>query len=81
MLAVSAFMVVYGTRLCMGTWGQSIPELTWLPVGLTYTPLPVGGFVTALFVLEHMVYGDQGNRAVVTYDWTPQEPAHAEGTL
>jgi TRAP-type C4-dicarboxylate transport system permease small subunit len=81
MLAVSGFMVVYGVKLCAGTWGQSIPELTWLPVGLTYTPLPLGGLVTALFVLEHMAFGDQSRRAVVTYDWMPEEVAHAEGTL
>ena len=81
MLAASLFMLVYGTQLCMGTWGQSIPELTWLPVGLTYTPVPIGGAVTALFVLEHLVYGDQSRRAAVTYDWMPDEPAHAEGTL
>jgi len=81
MLAVSIFMLVYGTKLCIGTWGQSIPELTWLPVGLTYTPVPVGGLVTALFVLEHMLLGSQARRPVVTYDWLPQESVHAEGNL
>ncbi len=68
MVAVSAFMVFYGTKLCMGTWGQSIPELPWLPVGLTYVPVPLGGFVTLLFVLEFLVYGDQSQRNVVRFD-------------
>lgn len=80
MLAVSLFVVAYGTRLCIGTWNQSIPELTWLPVGLTYAPIPIGGLVTALFVLEHVVLGDASRRPVVTFDWMPQEAAHAEGT-
>lgn len=83
MLIVSLFTVVYGTTLCMGTWGQSIPELTWMPVGLTYLPVPLGGLVTLLFVIEHMVYGDQSRRAVVTYDHQDDVPAGdmAEGTL
>lgn len=75
MLAASIFMLVYGARLCIGTWGQSIPELTWLPVGLTYVPIPLAGFITALFVLEHMIFGPQHRRAVVTYDWALDEHA------
>ncbi|MGE0348074.1 TRAP transporter small permease [Hydrogenophaga sp.] len=68
MLLVSLFMVYYGAKLCMGTWGQSIPELPWLPVGLTYVPVPLGGFVTLLFVLEFLLGGDQSQRRVVRYD-------------
>ena len=68
MLLISLFMLWYGVQLCIGTWGQSIPELPWMPVGFTYTPVPVGGAVTALFVLEHIFLGDQRHRAVVTFD-------------
>lgn len=78
MLGVSAFMIFYGTRLCMGTWGQSIPELPWLPVGLTYVPLPLGGLVTLLFVLEHVLVGDASQRRVVTYDWAADHGASTE---
>lgn len=81
MLGVSLFTVIYGTKLCIGTWGQSIPELTWLPVGLTYVPVPLGGMATLLFVLEHIVFGDQSRRAVVTYDWMPDHPAGAGGDV
>jgi TRAP-type C4-dicarboxylate transport system permease small subunit len=82
MLASCVFIVIYGTQLSIGTWGQSIPELTWLPVGLTYLPIPLGGAATLLFVLEHIVYGDQSQRAVVTYDWMPeQHPAGAAGDV
>ena len=70
-------MVFYGTKLCMGTWGQSIPELPWLPVGLTYVPVPLGGFVTLLFVLEFLVYGDQSQRAVVQFDLLPDSEEKA----
>jgi TRAP-type C4-dicarboxylate transport system permease small subunit len=75
-LPSSLFMLWYGIQLCIGTWGQSIPELPWMPVGFTYLPVPLGGAVTALFVLEHIVLGDQRHRAVVTFD---HEPAQAEG--
>ncbi|MDT4852232.1 Tripartite ATP-independent periplasmic transporter [compost metagenome] len=77
MVGVSAFMVFYGIKLCIGTWGQSIPELPWLPVGLTYVPVPLGGFVTLLFVLEFLFYGDQSQRNVVQFDLLPDSEEKA----
>ena len=68
MLMVSAFMVVYGAKLCMETWRQNIGEIPWMPVGATYLPVPLGGLITLIFVLEHMVFGAQARRAIVTYD-------------
>jgi TRAP-type C4-dicarboxylate transport system permease small subunit len=68
MLLLSIFMTVYGINLCTETWGQSISELSWMPVGFTYSPVPIGGFLTLLFVLEHMFYGSQSHRAVVRLD-------------
>jgi TRAP-type C4-dicarboxylate transport system permease small subunit len=73
MLSVSLFMLFYGTRLCIATWGQSIGELPFIPVGLTYMPVPIGGLITALFVIEHITCGSQSERAIVTYD---REGAH-----
>lgn len=68
MLVVSAFMVVYGAKLCMETWRQNIGEIPWMPVGATYLPVPLGGLITLIFVLEHMFIGSQAQRAIVTYD-------------
>ena len=68
MLAVALFMLYYGTRLCFATWGQTIGELPMIPVGLSYTPVPIGGLVTALFVIEHIFCGSQSERAIVTFD-------------
>jgi TRAP-type C4-dicarboxylate transport system permease small subunit len=65
---VALFALVYGTRLCIQTWNQVIGQLPWMPVGLTYTPVPIGGLVTALFVVEVMLYGSQHRRPVVTFD-------------
>ena len=68
MLFIAIFMTWYGAKLCMETWNQSIGQLPWMPVGVTYLPVPIGGAITALFVLERLVYGYQHHRDVVTYD-------------
>ena len=65
MLGVCLFVLVYGAQLCRGTMGQSIAELPWLPVGVTYLPIPLGAACTLVFVLERMVCGSQAQRAVV----------------
>ena len=68
MLAVSAFVLVWGLQLVQGTMGQTLSELPWLPVGITYLPLPLGSLVTLLFIVEHIVFGPQHDRPVVTYE-------------
>jgi len=68
MALISAFVLWYGTRLCVETMGQTISELTWLPVGVTYAPLPIGAALTLLFVIERMVFGSQAHRAIVRYE-------------
>ena len=73
MLIVALFTLVYGTKLCVETMGQVIGQLPWMPVGVTYLPVPLGGLTTLIFVLEHMVFGPQGNRAVVTFDHEKKE--------
>jgi TRAP-type C4-dicarboxylate transport system permease small subunit len=65
---VAAFMSWYGIKLCIALWGQSISELAWLPVGATYLPVPIGGVVTLMFVVEYLLFGSQAARDVVTYD-------------
>ena len=66
MVTVCGFVLVYGARLCVGTMGQSIAELPWMPVGVTYLAIPLGALVTLLFVLEHMAWGSQKSRPVVS---------------
>jgi TRAP-type C4-dicarboxylate transport system permease small subunit len=67
MLLVCGFVVWYGSRLCVGTMGQTIAELPWMPVGITYLAIPIGSLATLLFVLEHMVWGSQAQREVVRF--------------
>ncbi|MDQ6680280.1 MAG: TRAP transporter small permease [Pseudomonadota bacterium] len=77
MAAVCVFVVFYGTRLCIGTWHQSISELDWLPVGMTYAALPLGSAITLLFVVERIVFGPQGHRAIVRYEEQLAEAAES----
>jgi TRAP-type C4-dicarboxylate transport system permease small subunit len=55
--ALAVFMVVWGIGLCQTTWNQSIDAFPSLGVGLTYLPIPIGGGLTVLFVLERLLIG------------------------
>jgi TRAP-type C4-dicarboxylate transport system permease small subunit len=62
MLLLCGFVLLYGSRLCRDTLGQSVAELPWLPVGITYAAIPLGALATLLFVLERMLIGPQNHR-------------------
>ncbi len=68
MAVVSVFMIVWGGKLSLEMMGQEVAELPGLAVGITYLPLPIGGAVTLLFVVERMLYGSQHDRPVVRFD-------------
>lgn len=68
MLLICGFVAWYGTRLSLETLGQSVAELPWLPVGVTYAPIPLGALATGLFVVEHLLTGSQASRPVVAYE-------------
>ncbi|MFN3416466.1 MAG: TRAP transporter small permease [Caldimonas sp.] len=68
MAVVCLFVLYHGTRLCLTTMGQSISELPWLPVGVTYASLPLGSLLTLLFVIEKRLFGSQAHRPVVRYE-------------
>jgi len=55
MLATNLFMVVWGIRLVQTTWHQSIAEFPIVTAGMTYLPIPIGGALTALFVIERLL--------------------------
>ena len=57
MAVVCVFMMVWGERLVATTWHQSIAEFPFLSVGITYLPIPVGGAITLLFVIERVLIG------------------------
>jgi TRAP-type C4-dicarboxylate transport system permease small subunit len=57
MLLVAGFMLGYGVHLCVVTWGNTIAEFPWLSTGVVYMPIPIGGFLTLLFIIEKMWCG------------------------
>ncbi len=57
MLVMALFMVVYGIRLCEATWYNTIAEFPFLSVGVVYSPIPLGGAFTLLFIIEHLAIG------------------------
>lgn len=78
MVAICLFVVIWGGKLSLETMNQSLPDLPWMPVGLTYLPLPLGSLLTLVFVLEKALLGTQQDRAVVRFDHEAGEvPAEA----
>lgn len=65
---ICLFMTIWGTKLCLSTWNQFMSALPTLRVGITYMPIPIGGALTLIFVLEKLLLGDQSNRRVVRFD-------------
>jgi TRAP-type C4-dicarboxylate transport system permease small subunit len=53
----AVFMVIWGIKLVATTWANSIADFPFLSVGVTYLPIPIGGALLLLFVIEHMTIG------------------------
>jgi TRAP-type C4-dicarboxylate transport system permease small subunit len=74
MLAANLFLLWYGIKLVQKTWFQSIAEFPIVSVGVSYLPVPIGGLITALFIVERFLKGN--------YFPPPPEPDEiASGTL
>lgn len=58
MLFTNLFMLWYGIKLVQATWYQSIAEFPVVSVGVSYLPVPIGGAITALFVIERFLTRD-----------------------
>ena len=68
MAAIALFMTIWGIKLCAATWNQFMSTLPTLRVGISYSPIPIGGFITLIFVLERLFLGDQSHRRVVNFE-------------
>lgn len=68
MATICLFMTVWGSKLCLSTWNQFMSAIPTLRVGITYMPIPLGGLLTLVFVLEKLLLGDQSHRRVVRFD-------------
>jgi TRAP-type C4-dicarboxylate transport system permease small subunit len=57
MMGTNLFMLWWGTRLVATTWYQVIADFPLVSTGVSYLPVPIGGAVVALFVLERLLKG------------------------
>jgi TRAP-type C4-dicarboxylate transport system permease small subunit len=64
--AMALFFVVYGAKLVAATFNNTIADFPFLSVGVTYLPIPIGGAILLLFVIERVVLG------------APADPDHAD---
>jgi len=68
MASTCLFMVVWGGELVRTTFYQVIAEFPVLSVGLTYAPLPLGGFITLLFIIERLWLGEPPPTSIMYRD-------------
>jgi len=74
MIAIAAFMLGYGVILCRTTWGNTMAEFPSLSVGIVYMPIPLGGLLTLLFIIEKLWVGEPPQDDVMYSD----QPAELE---
>jgi TRAP-type C4-dicarboxylate transport system permease small subunit len=57
MIAISLFMLHWGVKLVRTTWFQAIADFPIVSTGMSYLPVPVGGAIVGLFVIERLWTG------------------------
>jgi TRAP-type C4-dicarboxylate transport system permease small subunit len=57
MIVANVVMVVWGIALVERTWFQTIAEFPTLSTGITYLPIPIGGAIVTLFIVERLWTG------------------------
>jgi TRAP-type C4-dicarboxylate transport system permease small subunit len=57
MALIALFMIHWGAKLVAATWQNSIADFPSLSVGVTYLPIPLGGAILLLFVIERLAIG------------------------
>ena len=68
MFIIAAFMLGYGIHLCLITQGNTVAEFPWLSVGIVYLPIPIGGALTLLFLIEKVWLGEPPKSDVMYSD-------------
>jgi TRAP-type C4-dicarboxylate transport system permease small subunit len=57
MALIAVFMINWGAKLVAATWQNTIADFPSLSVGVTYLPIPLGGAILLLFVIERIAIG------------------------
>jgi TRAP-type C4-dicarboxylate transport system permease small subunit len=68
MLVIATFMLGYGVHLCLITQNNTVAEFPWLSVGIVYLPIPLGGTLTLLFLIEKVWLGEPPRTDVMYSD-------------
>jgi TRAP-type C4-dicarboxylate transport system permease small subunit len=55
--ALALFMAIWGAVLVEATKFNTISDFPFLSVGVTYLPIPIGGVILLLFVVERIAIG------------------------
>lgn len=55
--AINLFILIWGMRLVEATWGQVIAAFPAVTTGASYIPVPLGGGIVLLFVVERLWTG------------------------
>jgi TRAP-type C4-dicarboxylate transport system permease small subunit len=71
MALMAVFMMNWGIKLVEATWDNTIADFPFLSVGVTYLPIPIGGAILLLFVIERVLIGPPPEPA--------PEPEHGAG--
>ncbi len=66
--ATGLFMLVYGVQLCVITQYSTMAEFPDLSVAVVYMPIPVGGLITLLFLIERIWVGEPPKTSVMYRD-------------
>ena len=66
--ATALFMVGYGIQLCIVTRFQTMAEFPWLSVAFVYSPIPVSGVFTLLFLIERVWLGTPPKDSIMYRD-------------
>ncbi len=81
MSLIALFVIYYGSDrvlFFMGT-GQSLADFPSIKVYWTFLPIPLGSFLTLLFIIESLFFGSQRTRPIVmigSYSSEPEQSAH-----
>jgi TRAP-type C4-dicarboxylate transport system permease small subunit len=68
MAAIALFMLGYGAHLCVITRFQTMAEFPGLSVAVVYSPIPVAGLLTLLFLIERVWLGAPPKTSVMYSD-------------
>jgi TRAP-type C4-dicarboxylate transport system permease small subunit len=68
MAATALFMLVYGIQLCLATRFSTMAEFPSLSVAVVYLPIPLGGLLTLLFIVEKVWVGPPPGTSIMYSD-------------